>query len=175
MVQRLEDELPAWLRPAPGENRIPVVIAILLAAVLQLLLPRRFTLLPLHWLPPVLELALLASLTVINPVRLTRHTPLGRYLSLALVAIISLDNGASAVLLDSKLLRGVAGDQAAPLLGSAAAIYLTNLIAFGVWYWEFDRGGPFARAEAHSPYPGLPVPADDPASSRSQGLGAAVR
>lgn len=75
-----------------------------------------------------------------------------------MLAVISLDNGVSAVLLDSELIRGIAGDQAGPLLGSAAAIYPTNLIAFGVWDWEFDRGGPFARAEAHSPYPGFLFP-----------------
>ena len=159
IVHRLEEDvLPAWLRPARGENRIPIAATLVLAVVLQLLLPGRFTLLPLRWLLPALELALLATLTVINPVRLTRHTAMGRYLSLMLLAVISLDNGASAVLLDSKLIRGIAGDQAAPLLGSAAAIYLTNLIAFGVLYWEFDRGGPFARAEARSPYPDFLFP-----------------
>ena len=26
------------------------------------------------------------------------------------------------------------------------AIWLTNVIVFGLWYWEFDRGGPVARA-----------------------------
>lgn len=71
IVHRLEEALlPAWLRPTRGENWLPVVAAIVLAVVLQLVLHRRFTLLPLHWLLPVLELALLASLTVINPVRL---------------------------------------------------------------------------------------------------------
>lgn len=150
--------MPAWLRPTIGENRIPVAVAILTAAVLQLLLPHRFSLLRPHWLLPTLELVLLASLTVINPVRLTRHTPAGRYLSLLLVAVISVDNGVSAVLLDTKLIQGTAGAQAGPLLASAAAIYLTNLIAFGIWYWEFDRGGPFARASAHSPYPDFLFP-----------------
>jgi hypothetical protein len=72
--------------------------------------------------------------------------------------VISIDNGASAVLLDSKLIGGTAGSQAGPLLASAASIYLTNLIAFGIWYWEFDRGGPFARAAAQSPYPDFLFP-----------------
>ena len=102
---------------------------------------------------PSLELALLVALTVINPVRLTKPTTAARYLSLLLVAVISVDNGASAVLLDSKLIRGTAGDHAGPLLAAAAAIYLTNLIAFGIWYWEYDRGGPFARAAATAPTP----------------------
>jgi hypothetical protein len=116
-LRRLEEELlPAWLRPTLGENRIPVAAAVLVAAVLQLLLPHRFTLVRPHWLLPVLELLLLATLTAINPVRLTRHSPMARYLSLLLVALISIDNGASAVLLDSRLIAGTAGDQAGPLL-----------------------------------------------------------
>ena len=50
-LRRLENEvLPAWLRPTRGENRIPVAVVIVFAAVMQLLLPSRFTLLPLHWL-----------------------------------------------------------------------------------------------------------------------------
>jgi len=69
-------------------------------------------------------------LTVINPVRLTRYTHSARYLSLLLVAVISIDNALSAALLDSKLMGGTAGDRAGPLLASAAAIYLTDVIAF---------------------------------------------
>lgn len=158
-VRHLEDELlPAWLRPTRGENRIPVAVCILIAAMLQLLLPQRFTLVRPQWLLPAAELVLLAVLIVINPVRLTRRTPAARYLSLLLVAMISMDNGVSAVLLDSKLIGGTAGSRAGPLLASAAAIYVTNLIAFGIWYWEFDRGGPFARAAAHRPYPDFLFP-----------------
>ena len=150
--------VPGWLRPSVGEHRLPVAAAILTAAGLQLLLSQRFTFFRPHWVLPVLEVALLASLTVINPVRLNRHTPAGRYLSLGLIAVISLDNGISAILLDSKLIVGSAGNQAGPLLASAAAIYLTNIIAFGIWYWELDRGGPFARNAAASPYPDFLFP-----------------
>ena len=41
---------------------------------------------------------------------------------------------------------GHRGNSAGPLLGSGAVIWLTNVIVFGLWYWEFDRGGPVARA-----------------------------
>ncbi len=30
---------------------------------------------------------------------------------------------------------------------SGAAIWGTNVIAFALWYWEFDRGGPVARLQ----------------------------
>ena len=32
------------------------------------------------------------------------------------------------------------------LLASGGAIWLTNVITFGLWYWALDRGGPAARA-----------------------------
>jgi hypothetical protein len=158
-LTRIEDEvLPAWLRPTVGENRIPVAIVILVAVTLQITLSGRFIAVHPQWLLPAFELVLLASLTAMNPIRLTRRTRIARYLSLALVALISIDNGLSAGLLDIKLVQGHAGDQAGPLLASAAAIYVTNVIAFGIWYWELDRGGPFERALATSPYPDFLFP-----------------
>jgi len=39
------------------------------------------------------------------------------------------------------------------LLLTGGAIWLTNVIAFGVWYWELDRGGPAARAHATRQHP----------------------
>ena len=159
LAGRLEDEfIPGWLRPHPGESRVLVALAILVAAAFQLLLAPQFTVLRPRWLLPGLEVALLASLTAINPVRLTRQSMAGRWLSLLLVALISVDNGASAGLLDGKLIQGTAGGSAGPLLGSGAAIYLTNIIVFGIWYWELDRGGPFARAEARKRYPDFLFP-----------------
>ena len=32
------------------------------------------------------------------------------------------------------------------------------MIVFGLWYWEFDRGGPVARARADKPYPDFLFP-----------------
>ena len=40
------------------------------------------------------------------------------------------------------------------LLASGAAIWLTNIIAFALWYWNLDRGGP--RRASRAPVPGLP-------------------
>jgi hypothetical protein len=97
-------------------------------------------------------------LTAINPIRLTRSTMVGRYASYAAVAAITIDNAISAGLLAHDILSSRASGDALGLLGSGAAIYLTNIIAFGVWYWELDRGGPFARAEARRTYPDFLFP-----------------
>lgn len=150
-------ELPAWLRPTGPENRIPAVLAVLAAIVLQLTLPRDLSLPPRELLP-VLELLLLAALTVVNPVRLTRKHPLLRAGSLALTASITLANGASAALLADRLVRGTAGQSAPDLLLAGGSIYLTNILAFGLWYWEVDRGGPGARQEAARLHPDFLFP-----------------
>ena len=55
-----------------------------------------------------------------------------------------------------RALQGI-GDPAELLL-TGAAIWLTNMIVFGLWYWEFDRGGPVERAAATQPYPDFVFP-----------------
>jgi len=44
------------------------------------------------------------------------------------------------------------------LLITAAQIWLTNVIVFGLWYWELDRGGPAARCKTHHRYPDFLYP-----------------
>ena len=44
------------------------------------------------------------------------------------------------------------------LLASGAAIWLSNIIAFALWYWNLDRGGPAARAAGTGPRPALIFP-----------------
>jgi uncharacterized membrane protein len=59
----------------------------------------------------------------------------------------------SAALLAIELIAGRAGRDAGPLLSTGAAIWLTNIVAFALWYWQFDRGGPAARAHARRRIP----------------------
>jgi hypothetical protein len=150
--------VPAWLRPTDAENRIPAGIAIAVAVGLQLSIPDKYGVHP-RWLLPSLEVLLLVALTVLNPVRLSRRTAFGRMAALSVVAIITIDNVVSSILLDHDILNGRATNDASGLLASGAAIYLTNMIAFGLWYWEIDRGGPF----------------DDEPRARTGRLGAEVR
>ncbi len=46
------------------------------------------------------------------------------------------------------------------MLRTGGAIWLTNVIVFSLWYWLFDRGGPYARAQPDDPLPDVHVPAD---------------
>ena len=149
--------VPAWLRPTGPENRLPVAASMVVAVALQVSLSTRFSLHP-FWLLPVLEVVMLAVLTVINPVRLSRPTRVGRYLTMALAGAITLDNLASAFLLDLAIVTGKTGNDAVGLLSAGASIYLTNIIVFGIWYWELDRGGPFNRMAGMAPHPDFLFP-----------------
>jgi len=143
---------PAWKRITRGESRWPVVAAIVVALVLQVTLPDQLAL-PSKWLLPGIELVVLLALIAMFPVRFDRESRARRAGGLLLTALLSIANAWSAVLLVVRLVEGRLGQSAGPLLASGVAIWLTNIIAFAVWYWELDRGGPAARAMATRPMP----------------------
>jgi len=144
--------VPAWLRDTRGESRWPVAGVVVVAIALQLALPDRLTLVS-RWLLPSLEAALLLALIAANPTRLNRESTPLRIGSLTLTALVSLANAWAAVVLATDLVAGRAGEEAGPLLSTGAAVWLTNIIAFALWYWQFDRGGPAARAHARRRIP----------------------
>ncbi|HKT04815.1 MAG TPA: hypothetical protein VJT31_35320 [Rugosimonospora sp.] len=143
--------LPAWLRKTGGEARWPATLAVLALIVLQLVVPDKLAFKP-RPLLPVLESVLLVLLIVANPRRITRENRWLRSLGLLLVVAASLATAWSAGQLVYQLVTGHGG-KAVPLLLDGGAIWLTNVIVFSLWYWEFDRGGPAARAVARKPHP----------------------
>jgi uncharacterized membrane protein len=147
-----EKAVPAWLRPTAGEPRWPVAFTVLAAIGLQFAVPSRLVVHPV-WLLPGVELLLLALLIAANPRRINRDHRLVRVGSLTLVAVATLANVWTAVHLIEGLINGSEREGAALLLGYGAAIWATNVIVFALWYWEFDRGGPLARAKATRVHP----------------------
>ena len=114
------------------------------------------------WLLPVLEALVGAiGLIIANPRRIDRQSVMLRYASLQdpLIALISLANAWSAGRLIWEIVnRTGSTSDATTLLVTGGAIWVTNVIAFALWYWEFDRGGPVARALAIKPYPDFEFP-----------------
>jgi hypothetical protein len=151
-VQEGEEHLPAWLRPTEGEPRWPVALAVLVAIGLQLAVPTRLAVNPI-WALPAVEFVLLVLLVVASPRRINNKHPMLRVASLTLVGAASIGNVWSAAHLVLGLLNGTEGEDAGPLLSYGGAIWATNVIVFALWYWEFDRGGPVARAHATQAYP----------------------
>jgi uncharacterized membrane protein len=150
--------VPAWLRHTQGERRWPVTLSVVAAIVLQLLLPATYTQPLPRWLLPTLEVALLVGLTITNPVRMERTGPYARAASIVLIALITAANATSAVLLVRAIVESKAGSSAGPLFATGASIWATNVIAFALWYWEFDRGGPVMRAHGSRLHPDLMFP-----------------
>lgn len=146
-------------RPEP---RWPVSTAVIMAIVLQGLLPAKLALRPigLHYLLFALEGALLIALFAANPIRIERMSRPIRSASIALIFLITASNTVSAIslvndIVTNHLPTSSAQHAAIDLFLSGAAIWGTNVIAFALWYWEFDRGGPVARLEGTHPYPDL--------------------
>jgi len=133
-------------RATSGEHRLPVAGIVALAIVLQLELPGELVIHP-AWLFPLLEGVLMVILTAANPVRINRTSASLRVASVALIALISLANAWSSAELIKGLIDGTTGDDASLLLSRGASVYLTNVIVFALWYWEWDRGGPVARTQ----------------------------
>jgi uncharacterized membrane protein len=146
--------VPAWRRVTEGEPRLPVSVAVGLAIALQVALPDRVAPHP-RWLLPALATLLLVGIFAANPRRIGHPSPRLRVASLILIAIISTANGWSAARLIDSLLYGTATKDPVSLLSTGAAIWLTNVVVFALWYWELDRGGPVARAQAVHQYPDL--------------------
>jgi uncharacterized membrane protein len=149
--------VPAWQRVTDGEARWPVMLVVLIAIGLQAAIPHTYAVPP-RWLLPALELALLTVLTAANPRRVNVERRWLRVTGLILVAVASLANMYAAAQLVWRLVHGQEDADAGPLLAIGAAIWITNVIIFALWYWEFDRGGPAARAHARDPYPDFQFP-----------------
>jgi uncharacterized membrane protein len=146
-------EMPAWKRPTAGEARWQVAAATAIAIALQIAVPQRLDLVRPTWILPATQGLLLVALVMANPRRINRQSQALRLLSLTLAALLSVANGWSVARLVIGLVNGTEGKTAGPLLATGGAIWLTNVIAFALWYWEFDRGGPVARALAIRRYP----------------------
>jgi uncharacterized membrane protein len=83
-------------------------------------------------------------LLLANPGQISKESSRLRMISVALIALISAANVVSLIELIHALLYGSrAGGR--PLVYASVPIWLTNVIVFGLWYWELDRGGPAQR------------------------------
>ena len=151
--------VPAWRRRTRGEKRWPVTLTVAVAVALQMQLSDSFSRPLPHYLLPGLEIALGVGLIIVNPVRIESGGKVARAGSIGLIMLISAANAISAILLIHAIIFALPNtSKPLPLLASGASVWATNVIAFGLWYWEFDRGGPIQRAEGTRKYPDLMFP-----------------
>jgi len=124
---------------------LPAVVAVLVGIALYVTLPSELVL-GTRFVVPALEVALLVPLISVNPARFQRETRWSRALSIALVGVIGAANLFSLSLLINALISGKASN-GKHLLLAALGVWLTNIIVFGLAYWELDRGGPVKRTQ----------------------------
>ncbi len=142
----LERRLPFW------EPQLVVACAI----ALQLALTNQVTLGP-NWLLPSLEGALLLGLIIVSPHPNVRHSPVRRRVAIGMIGFVSAANMVSLVLLCHYLLHG-GKENGHQLILSGIVLWVTNVLLFGLWYWEVDRGGPVARAKGEMDIPDFLFP-----------------
>jgi uncharacterized membrane protein len=159
ILRTLEDSVvdPAWKRVTEGESSIPAIIAIGVAVTLEATLAARVAIRP-RGLVIGLGIALLLAVVIVSPRRLDRRSRLIRGVTLLVIALISLMNMVSAARLVIDLVNEEGIRDAGRLLVTGGSIWLTNVIVFSLWYWQFDRGGPTARALTPKAVPDLLFP-----------------
>jgi hypothetical protein len=142
-----------------GETRWPMALAVLVAGVLRVALPPELRL----YDPRGVFLGALVVLTLAlilgDPGRIDRDARWLRILTGSLIGLITLANAGSSI----RLVYGIIYVQpftetARVLLACGGIIWLTNVIAFGLWYWDLDRGGAAARAAGSTTDPAFLFP-----------------
>ncbi len=127
-----------------AEPRWPAIVALLGGAGLFYVLPAYLSFGP-RWLPAALVSALLVP-TVFAHWR--GHFNINRILGLGVAAVETFFMVASLLkLIHSMITPHSPAHAESPerLLLSAAALWLTNILVFALWYWHLDAGGPNER------------------------------
>src|ERR1035437_217733 len=148
-------------RPSPGagESRWPMALAVLAAGGLRAVLPAPLRTGDARWTFIVVVFGLLAILVIGDPGRIDRDSTWLRALTGTLIGLISVVNASAAVRLVAGIISGAKfSTDANILLASGGAIWLANVLAFGLWYWDLDRGGAAARARGTGHQPAFVFP-----------------
>lgn len=133
LEEHLRAEEPFW----------PAQIAAACALILYLTLPNKLVIGP-QWLIPAVEGVLLLGLVLSTPTRHHDQSPARRAFVIALLALVSATTLVSLILLTHFLLKGGKTEGHALIL-AGIVLWATNVLIFGIWYWELDRGGPSTR------------------------------
>jgi Protein of unknown function (DUF1345) len=109
------------------------------------------------------EAALLLTLTWSAPRHRLEQRGLRRTVALTLAGVITAANTLALVALVALIASLVRAQEQSggELLLKGATIWSTNVITFGLLYWEFDRGGPIRRRAANPPPRDFQFPQDE--------------
>ncbi len=116
-----------------------VLIALLVLAGTYSLITEQLRLAPVGLIPGIVVVLLVAMFVA----HFRERRDLARMFAIMLACVGMLAVQSSVIVLVVRLMQG---DLAAPyLLRDAALLWITNVIVYGLWYWELDGGGPHTR------------------------------
>jgi hypothetical protein len=125
-----------------------VQLTLFIALLLQLFLPDKFVAGP-RFALPILEALLVLSLFLTTNKNLLKNTILRKINSVTLIVFIGIANIYALQRLAHILLIGGRVADGHGLILTAMNIFFTNVIVFGLLYWELDAGGPVMRKLAN--------------------------
>jgi len=129
-----------------GERRWPMALAVLATGLLSVLLPAQLRV-GNQWLFLVIIVVFLGVLIIADPGRIDRARPWLRVLTACMIGFITVASAVAGVVFAVDIVKSSAYTSNGQVLWTGGtAIWLTNVIAFALWYWDLDRGGPVARA-----------------------------
>ena len=141
------------LQTIRDESRWPPALAIVVVLCLLATLPGHVHMLPVS----VSYLAALAVLVPMAAVALTRGNTLWLGIERTMIILLAAAYVANTIAEVADMIGVItlhpAGGNAFALLSSAVAIWMANVLAFSLLYWQIDRGGPYARASKSSAKP----------------------
>ena len=142
-----------------GEHWWPVALAVLAVVGMHVALPAKYRINP-PWALPAVLLVLLAILIIGDPGRIDRQKPWLRTTTSVMIGFLTLANLFSAGRLVGAIItvNKIFADNALALLATGTTVWVTNVIAFGLWYWDLDRGGAAARAHRSQADPAFVFP-----------------
>jgi hypothetical protein len=136
-----------------------MALAVLAAGGLRAALPSQLRDGDARWAFIVVIVVLLGVLIIGDPGRIDRDSTWLRVMTGTLIGLISAVNAAAAIRLVAGIIDAVKfSTNANVLLASGGAIWLSNVITFGLWYWDLDRGGAAARARGAGRAPAFVFP-----------------
>ncbi len=135
------------MRPIEKSELFHAETTLVVAIILQLTISKHLQVGP-KYMVAVLLLFLVICTAATAPKRHLGRARSHLTLSTLLIGLVSIANAAELALLTKALIHGsqIPGKS---LLSGAVAIFLTNIIVFGLWYWELDGPGLSGRHKSN--------------------------